>query len=224
MTATKQPPTPKKPPVDWESIEREYRAGQLSVVEIGRQHGVSHTAINKRAKKHSWSRDLSAEVRRQVSARLVSPEVSPEVSFANAKEAVETAAARGVEVVRQHRRDISEKRDLVRGLVAELRQASDGRADLEEAIEDETADDKDARRRNSMLRAVSLASRAGIIRDLTASAKTLIDLERQAFSLNEPGEGASAEVVLIEGANVRERLAGRIASIASRGGAGEGSK
>ena len=40
-----------RPAIDWEKIEREYRAGQLSVVEIGRQHGISHTAINKRAKR-----------------------------------------------------------------------------------------------------------------------------------------------------------------------------
>jgi DNA-binding Lrp family transcriptional regulator len=37
--------------VDWEAIEREYRAGQLSVREIARQQGLSHTAINKRAKR-----------------------------------------------------------------------------------------------------------------------------------------------------------------------------
>ena len=81
--------------VDWEAIEREYRAGQLTVVEIGRQHGLSHTAINKRAKRDGWTRNLANRVRKEVSARLVS-QVSPEAERA----AIEPAVARGVQVVR----------------------------------------------------------------------------------------------------------------------------
>jgi hypothetical protein len=45
--------------VDWKAIEREYRAGQLTVVGIGCQHGLSHTAINKRAKRDGWTRNLA---------------------------------------------------------------------------------------------------------------------------------------------------------------------
>ena len=82
--------------VDWEAIEREYRAGQLTVVEIGRQHGLSHTAINKRAKRDGWTRNLADRVRKEVSARLVSEKVSPEADRA----AIEPAVARGVQVVR----------------------------------------------------------------------------------------------------------------------------
>ena len=43
-----------KAPTDWEAIEREYRAGQLSVREIARQHDVSAPAIVKRAKRLGW--------------------------------------------------------------------------------------------------------------------------------------------------------------------------
>src|SRR5580658_7531176 len=85
--------------VDWEAIEREYRAGQLTVVEIGRQHGLSHSAINKRAKRDGWTRNLADRVRKEVSARLVSEKVSPEADRA----AIEPAVARGVQVVREHR-------------------------------------------------------------------------------------------------------------------------
>jgi hypothetical protein len=85
--------------VDWEAIEREYRAGQLTVVEIGRQHGLSHTAINKRAKRDGWTRNLADRVRKEVSARLVSEKASPEAERA----AIEPAVARGVQVVREHR-------------------------------------------------------------------------------------------------------------------------
>jgi hypothetical protein len=90
--------------IDWEAIEREYRAGQVTVVEIGRQHGLSHTAINKRAKRDGWTRNLADRVRKKVSAR--SAQVSPPpIELA----AIEPEVARGVEVVRepqgQHRQN-----------------------------------------------------------------------------------------------------------------------
>lgn len=55
---------------DWEAVERDYRAGLLSVREIGLAHGVSHTAINKRAKKHGWDRDLKGKIRAKAEIRL----------------------------------------------------------------------------------------------------------------------------------------------------------
>jgi len=44
----KKPSQPKKA-LDWERIEVEYTAGQLTVAEIGRRHGCTHQAISKRA-------------------------------------------------------------------------------------------------------------------------------------------------------------------------------
>lgn len=172
-------------PTDWEAIEREYRAGQLSVSEIGRQHGVSHTAINKKAKAQGWTRNLAERVREEVSARLV----SDGVSAANARETVQAAAARGVEVVRQHRQDISAGRSMVALLLGQLHDAATSRDAIEEAIYDETRDDDNAQRRNQMLRAVSLPGHAGVIKDLSTAMKNLIGLERQAFSLDAPDRG-----------------------------------
>lgn len=55
-----------KPKIDWEAIEREYRAGQLSIREVARKHGVSDTAIRKEAKAKGWKRDLADKVRKAV--------------------------------------------------------------------------------------------------------------------------------------------------------------
>ncbi|MFP5513410.1 MAG: hypothetical protein ACLGJC_10050 [Alphaproteobacteria bacterium] len=166
--------------IDWEAIEREYRAGQLSVSEIGRQQGVSHTAINKKAKAQGWTRNLTEKVRQEVSARLVSDGVSAD----NVRQTVELAAARGVEVVRSHRQDISSARSLVRLLMGQLVEAATSRDQIEDAIHAETSDDDNAQRRNQMLRAVSLSSHAGVAKDLSAALKNLIPLERQAFNLD----------------------------------------
>lgn len=174
---------PVKRQIDWEAVEREYHAGQLSVSEIGRQYGISHTAINKRAKKEKWNRDLASRVQREVSARLV----SEEVSNANAKQAIETAAMRGVELVRQHRRALGRSQIIIEKLLAELESGTDNLYVIEEAIEDETAGDKDGKRRNMMLKAVSLSSRAQIAAALSVTIKNVIPLERQAFNLQTAG-------------------------------------
>jgi hypothetical protein len=165
--------------VDWEAIEREYRAGQLTVVEIGRQHGLSHTAINKRAKRDGWTRNLADKVREEVSARLVSESTETE------RTAIEPAVARGVQVVREHRASIGRGQRLVSALFGELEKASESRDEIEAAIEEETENEDNGKRRAMMLRAVALPSRAGVIVNLSNALRTLVALERQAFNLGD---------------------------------------
>lgn len=165
---------------DWEAIEGEYRAGQFSVSEIARRHGLSHTAINKRAKKEGWSRDLSPIVKKVVSARLV----SDGVSAATAQEAIAKAAERDVQIVREHRVAIARGRNLTLRLLDELDAATSNVGELERLIEIDTSGEKNPQRRNGMLRAISLPSRAGVVKDLSAAAKNWVALERQAFNLD----------------------------------------
>lgn len=159
-------------PVDWEAIEREYRAGQLSVSEIGRQHGVSHTAINKRAKRDGWTRNLAERVREEVSARLV----SEGVSAATARETIKAAAERGVEIVRQHRRDLSRDNARVDRLAGKLDAMIDGVSDLK-----------------------ALETAQGIQESIARTRAKLIPLERQAFSLDDKaGDGDGSARIVIE--------------------------
>lgn len=180
-----KPKSPKRD-YDWEAIEREYRAGHLSVREIGKIHGLSHTAIQKRAKLHGWTQNLTKRVREAVATKLVASDVA--TTEKNAEKAVEEVATRITQIVREHRRDIFEARQMVSTLVVELKESTVHRDDIEEAIENH----KGARRRDRMLRAVNLSSRASVIVNLSSAMKNLIALERQAFSLDNPSDGGSA--------------------------------
>lgn len=71
--------------------------------------------------------------------------------------------------------------------------------DIEQSIDDETAEDRDGgRRRARMMAAVALPSRAAIANSLASALKTLIPLERQAFNLDEKSaapDGSTSEPV-----------------------------
>ena len=151
-----------KPKTDWEAIEREYRAGQLSVSEIGRIYGISHTAINKKAKKEGWLRNLADRVREAVSAKLVSAQVSDETK--SAKQAVEEAATRVVQIITGHQTRIGRSQKISDKLLDELE------ADTETSLKD----------------------RSVILGNLSAAMKTLIGLERQAFNLSD-GDGGGQD-------------------------------
>lgn len=122
----------RRPKADWEAIRREWRANQLSICEIARQHGISDAAIHRRRKKDeaagkSWGeRDLSAEIRRRVRAKV---SVSDEkVRDRNARrepeatdeEIIERFADRGAQVQLLHRKDIAKLRQLEQNLIDEI--------------------------------------------------------------------------------------------------------
>ena len=54
--------------VDWEAIERDYRAGVLSLREISKKHGMAPSSGHAQIKRHAdkadppWERDLQAKV------------------------------------------------------------------------------------------------------------------------------------------------------------------
>ena len=70
--------TAKQP--DWERIEQLYRAGLLSVREIAASCGVSHTAIQKKAKAGGWERDLKAKINAKADSLVAKAEVATKVA------------------------------------------------------------------------------------------------------------------------------------------------
>ena len=190
---------------DWEAIGREYRAGQLSIREIARQYEVSEGAIRKKAKQHGWTRDLSDEVRRETRARTQREELNEGVTGPdNERAAVDQAAARGVEVVRQHR-------ELIGNTIATLREMQVLVHKWFTAGHDEV--DEHGLPVRERIEAVLFPGKgdgiSSLMQSLSSSLDRVVRLERKAFNLDEDDEGGEEEDILARLERGRERVARR---------------
>lgn len=182
--------------VDWERIEPDWRLGIKSVLQLAAEYEaetgrpVSHTAINKHFKKLGVPRDLSAKVRAKadsmVSTAMVSGKVSVETTVADAK-LIESDAVIMASVILNHRQDIQRSRKLTMGLLGEL-EAQTNNLPLFEQLGELMAkpDDKGQDKRNDLYqKVISMPGRVDSMKKIAESLKTLIGLEREAFSIDD---------------------------------------
>lgn len=185
---------------DWEAIESAYRAGLLSIREIASQHGITHGAINKRAKRDGWERDLKAKIKAKADALVSKREVSSQVSAekATSERILIEANAEVIATVRmEHRGDIRRARNIASSLFGELEaQCADvGALDkLGELMLQ--PDDKGQDRLNEIYhKVISMPGRVKSMKDLSDTLKTLIGLERQAYDIDGPvGDDATKKL------------------------------
>lgn len=181
-----------KKPTDWERIEQLYRAGVLSVREIGAACGVSHTAINKRAKAGGWDRDLQAKIKAKADALVSKAEVSKQVStevVATERAIVEANAKVIADIRIAHRTDIGRSRELANKLLDELEDITDERGTLRELIEQlKENEDVDTAMLELASKMSSLPSRTKTMKELAETLKHLILLERQAYGMDQAPE------------------------------------
>ena len=183
-----------KSSVDWEKIELEYRSGILSTREIASNSDVSHTAINKRAKKFGWDRDLSLQIKAKaealVSRRMVSAEVASQQA-ATERQVIEAGAERIAQVRGEHRVDIQRVRTLALALLSELEGQTANLEDLAALGEllrmpDETGQDK---RNDLYMKIIATPSRIDSAKKLAETLKHAIALEREAYGLDDGKAG-----------------------------------
>ena len=175
---------------DWERIQYDYRAGVLSLREIASQHGITHGAVNKRAKRDGWSRDLRARINARaeelVSRRAVSKGVSA-AALATERQIIEASAERIAQVRGEHRGDIQRVRTLALSLLSELEGQTANLEDLSALGEllrmpDEAGQDK---RNDLYLKIISTPSRIDSAKKLSETLKHAIGLEREAYGLDD---------------------------------------
>ncbi|MCP9731567.1 hypothetical protein NIM88_04085 [Pseudomonas sp. GBPI_506] len=205
-----------KQPTDWERIEQLYRAGLLSVREIAATCGVSHTAINKRAKAGSWDRDLKAKIQAKADSLVSKAEVSKEVStqaLATERGIVEANAQVIANIRIAHRTDIGRSRRLANKLLDELEGLTDNR-DLFERLGEllRSEDDKGQDKRNDLyMKVIDLPARTKTMKELAETLKNLIALERQAYDVGAEKQGDDRSQL------TEEELDRRIAKLAGQG-------
>lgn len=181
----------KRPAVDWEAVELDYRAGLLSLREIAGAQGVSHQAIMKRAAKFAWTRDLAAKIQAKAEELVTRAAVATSVTAATERQIIEANAERIAQVRGEHRSDINRVRTLGLTLLAELEGQS---ADLE-ALENlgellRSADDNGVDRLNDLYRKIiATPSRIDSAKKVAETLKHAIALEREAYGLDVVGGG-----------------------------------
>jgi hypothetical protein len=201
---------------DWERIEADYRAGALSLREIATKDGhVTEGAIRKRAKKLEWTRDLAARISAKADDLVRKETVRKEgtqLKIANpaADRLIVEANAEAIARVRlSHRTDISKARSLCLALLGELEVASQEALTIQQLADlldkAEKGDDGEGKGLSDSIwkaldRAMQLPGRAGTLKALSDSLRTLITLEREAWGLaaadSTPDRDASAAIVL----------------------------
>ena len=168
----------------WKAIKKEWLAGQLSVSDIARNYGPSRQAISKRAKEKNWPArgSLVEEVRKEVQTLLLEDEkVAASVAPSEACQIVESAARRGVEVIRNQRTLLSRLLGVAAATLEELEEM--------QLITRETLEKKRTKAQAMLVASLSKAKIDGM-KAVSQVLVQAIPLERQAFSLDKDDGGA----------------------------------
>lgn len=133
-------------PIDWAGIERDYCSGKMSVREMASWYGISHTAINKKAKQAGWVRaEQPPHIERDPIQRIAVPTSEPG--------------------------DLADK---ARGIAGRMMDELDAVTSLHGELEDMIcAEESDPRRRQALLKALSLGERAMTLKNISTTLKTL---------------------------------------------------
>lgn len=170
---------------DWEAIEKDYRTGRFTNVQIGKMYGPTEGTIRNRATKHGWSKDLSNEINYGIRAGMQS-DGSKDLTD---QEIIDLAVQSGVELIREHRGDIRDLREIVKKVTKILCEQIDaGKLMIITKDGDPIQID------------IPLEYLAKVLNPVTQSLERLIKLERQSFGMDKEEEqaGKSLEDLITE--------------------------
>jgi hypothetical protein len=209
--------TVEKKVVDWELIERHYRAGVMTNVQIATECGVTEGAIRKHAKKHEWTKDLKAKIKaraedlvRRAEVRAVGTsktELTPE----SEKQTVEVNAQATAMVLIVQKGSIKRMHSVFKSLMDELELTTDNRelfAQLGELM-DETGENASGKvvqdKLNEIYRKVTgMTGRVDSAKKLAEILEKVVKMEREAFGIDDSEKLASPiDQLLLKIANER---------------------
>lgn len=182
-----------KSTVNWPVIEADYRAGIRSNVSIAKEHGISESVIRKYARNEGWVKDLSAQIKAKtdsiVRAKAVRAIVRADKAISE-KDIIEVTATMQSDVIIGQQVGIQDSDRMINKLRGELEATGDNVDNLKQLGEllIDTTDDADtaqAKRLDTLNKALSLPSRVDTFKKLVETQKTLIALQREAYGINE---------------------------------------
>ncbi len=186
-----------KAEINWKAIGLEYRTGMRTLRAIGETHGVSHTAINKKAKKEGWVRDLQKKIKARAQELVTKAMVSSEVSkdgLVTERREVEAAGTVLANVLLRQQTNATRSMALAMSMLAEL-EAQTNDPDLFTKLGDILAKPSDDaavdKLQDIFNKVISLPGRVDSMKKLAETLRILIALERQAFRMDEEAPDTS---------------------------------
>lgn len=162
--------------IDWEAVEKDYRAGLLSVAQVAVEHRVSISQVKLKAKTNGWTRDLGPAIRARTQAKVAQIDVEALVE--------ESAAQSAQQSARLLKAAIEQASDLAAGVV--IRHRADIRLQQERAATIETLLDEQMGNAQNLH---DVAVVAQIFKTLVEARAKLIEKDRQAFNIDGKKEG-----------------------------------
>jgi hypothetical protein len=187
--------------IDWVAIERHYRIGQKSNLQLGAEYGVDPSGIGKRAKKYGWVQDKRQEVEQTTNSLLIqaaSGRCDPN-STPNPTE-IKVAAHAAADVVLEHRQGLRRLKKIHADLLAQMEGVVSSMTAIEEIVlMVRNPDERGVDRANDAMRRAM--ERPQLVEDL----KKLADIdervrkgEREAFDLDKDDKKSSVYEDMLE--------------------------
>ena len=192
-------PAKKAARADWEAVERDYRAGKLTLREMAAKHGCTNGRICQVAKEKGWTRgDLQDQVKKATQALLIEQEVSNEVSRLKQglSETVVAAAEVNRQVILGHRTRVKRVVDVAMQMLEELEATTLGADKLDELFEkvtEEVSGPALAAAQQQFRDMMRLHNRVGSVQKLMVALKDAQALEAQTYGNLYDGKKSSSD-------------------------------
>lgn len=184
-----------KKPVNWVAVEKDWRAGIKTKLQMSKEYGVSRAAMDKHFDKLGIDRDLTEKIKQRADALVTQAAVTHSVTqsrlVTTEKEIVEVNARNQADLIIAHREDIPRYQKLAAAIMSEL-EAQTGNKELFDQLAElmQAPDEKGMDKLNDIYRKViATPQRVDSFKKLTETYKILIGLERQAFGISDNANG-----------------------------------